>query len=106
MKGERLGEFEELTLLAIRAIDPPVYGVPIQRFLEKMTGRDVTMGAVYSALDRLEAKGFVTSTFGASTAERGGKAKRLFAVTAAGVRTLGDLKATRERIWRVIQARS
>lgn len=105
MKGERLGEFEELTLLAIRAIEPPVYGVPIQRFLEKMTGRDVTMGAVYSALDRLEAKGFVTSTFGASTAERGGKAKRLFSVSAAGVRTLGDLKATRERIWRVIQAR-
>ena len=105
MKGERLGEFEELTLLAIRAIDPPVYGVPIQRFLEKMTGRDVTMGAVYSALDRLEAKGFVTSMFGASTAERGGKAKRLFSITTAGVRTLGDLKATRERIWRVIQAR-
>jgi DNA-binding PadR family transcriptional regulator len=105
MKGERLGEFEELTLLAIRAIEPPVYGVPIQRFLERMTGRDVTMGAVYSALDRLEAKGFVTSTFGASTAARGGKAKRLFSVTPTGVRALGDLKATRERIWRVIQAR-
>jgi DNA-binding PadR family transcriptional regulator len=60
---------------------------------------------VYSALERLEAKGFVTSTFGASTAERGGKAKRLYSVTPNGVRTLGDLKATRDRMWRAIQAR-
>ena len=106
MKGERLGEFEELTLLAVCALKAETYGVPVQRFVEQATGRDVAMGAIYAALDRLEAKGFVTSTFGASTAERGGKAKRLFSVTAAGVRTLGDLKATRERIWRVIQARS
>ena len=54
MKGDRLGEFEELTLLAVCAIKGDFYGVPVQQFVEKTTGRDVTMGAVYSALDRLE----------------------------------------------------
>ena len=105
MKGDRLGEFEELTLLAICALEHPVYGVPIQEFVEEMTGRDVTMGAVYAALDRLEEKGFVRSEFGEPTAERGGKAKRLFDITPLGTRTLKELRATRERIWRVIQER-
>jgi PadR family transcriptional regulator PadR len=105
VKGDRLGEFEELTLLAIRALEPPVYSVPIHQFLERMTGRDLTMGAIYSALDRLEHKKFVTSTLGPATAARGGKAKRLFAVTKLGVHTLAQLKGTRERIWRAIGAR-
>jgi DNA-binding PadR family transcriptional regulator len=102
MKGDRLGEFEELTLLAIRALDPPVYAVPIQRFIAKVTGRDLVMGAIYASLERLETKGLVRSTLGASTPERGGKRKRLFAVTPAGVRMLNDLRRVRERIWGVI----
>jgi PadR family transcriptional regulator, regulatory protein PadR len=105
MKGDRIGEFEELTLLAICALEPPIYGVPIQEFIEKTTGRDVTMGAVYAALDRLEDKGFVRSELGEPTAERGGKAKRLFDVTPLGRRTLKELRATRERIWRAIEER-
>jgi DNA-binding PadR family transcriptional regulator len=102
MRGDRLGEFEELTLLAIRAIDPPVYAVPIQRFIARTTGRDVVMGAVYASLERLETKGLVRSTLSAATPERGGKRKRLFAVTPAGMRLLNDLRRVRERIWRVI----
>jgi DNA-binding PadR family transcriptional regulator len=102
MKGDRLGEFEELTLLAIRALDPPVYAVPIQRFIAKVTGRDLVMGAIYASLDRLETKGLVRSTLGVSTPERGGKRKRLFAVTPAGVRMLNDLRRVRDRIWSVI----
>jgi DNA-binding PadR family transcriptional regulator len=105
VKGDRVGEFEELTLLAICALDHPVYGVPVQEFIERMAGRDVMMGAVYAALDRLEEKGLVRSEFGESSAERGGKAKRLFDVTPAGMRTLKELRATRERIWRVIEER-
>jgi DNA-binding PadR family transcriptional regulator len=105
MKGDRLGEFEELTLLAVKALESPVYGVPVQEFIEESTGRDVTMGAVYAALDRLEDKGFVRSELGESTAERGGKAKRLFEVTPAGMRTLREIRATRDRIWRVIEER-
>jgi DNA-binding PadR family transcriptional regulator len=106
MKGDRLGEFEELTLLAVRAIEPPVYGVPVQRFVERTTGRAATMGAIYAALARLEAKGYLRSTLGAPTPERGGKRKRLFEVTAAGMRTLKSLRSARERIWRAIEERS
>ena len=54
MKGANLGEFEELTLLAVCAMKGEAYGVPVQQFIEKATGRRVTMGAVYAALDRLE----------------------------------------------------
>lgn len=103
MKGDRLGEFEELTLLAIRALEPPVYAVPIQRFIARTTGRDVVMGAIYAALDRLEQKGLVRSTFGEATPEPGGKRKRLFTVTAEGMRLLKEQRRARERIWRVIE---
>src|SRR5262245_10011536 len=103
MKGDRLGEFEELTLLAIRAIDPPVYAVPVQRFIAAATGRDVVMGAIYAALDRLEDKGLLRSSLGEPTPERGGKRKRLFAIAAEGVRLVKDLRRVRERIWRAIE---
>ena len=103
MKGDRLGEFEELTLLAIRAVGPPVYAVPVQRFIAQATGRDLVMGAIYAALDRLEQKGLVRSTLGDVTRERGGKRKRLFTVTAEGVRLLNDARRVRERIWRAIE---
>lgn len=105
MRGDHLGEFEELTLLAIRAIDPPVYAVPIQRFIADATGRDPVMGAVYASLDRLEAKGLVRSTLSEATRERGGKRKRLFVVTAEGLRLLRQVRRVRERIWRAIEAR-
>ena len=104
MKGDRLGEFEELTLLAVKAIEGPAYGVPVQQFVEKSTGRDVAMGAVYSALERLERKGFVESAMSAPVAERGGKSKRVYAVTPAGMQTLREIKRVRERIWRAIEA--
>lgn len=105
MKGEHVGEFEELTLLSVTALDPPVYAVPIQRFIAKTAGRDVAMGAVYAALDRLEEKGLLRSVLGEATAERGGKRKRLFAITPAGLRMLRDLRRVRERIWRLIEER-
>jgi DNA-binding PadR family transcriptional regulator len=103
VKGDHLGEFEELTLLAIRALDPPIYAVPIQRFIAKTTGRDVVVGAVYAALERLEQKGLLRSTVGPPTPERGGRGKRLFAVTPEGVRLLADLRRVRARIWRAIE---
>jgi len=103
MKGDRIGEFEELVLLAVRALAPPVYGVPIQRFVERLAERRVTMGAVYAALDRLEMKGLARSVQGDATPVRGGKRKRLFAPTPAGVRMLQDLRRVRDRIWREIE---
>jgi DNA-binding PadR family transcriptional regulator len=103
MKGDRVGEFEELVLLAVRALEPPVYGVPVQQFVERSARRNVTMGAVYAALDRLELKGLVRSSMGEATAERGGKRKRLFELTAPGRRMLEDLRRVRDRIWREIE---
>jgi DNA-binding PadR family transcriptional regulator len=103
MKGDHLGEFEELTLLALRAIGEGAYAVPVQQYLESATNRNVTMGAVYAALDRLERKGLARSALGEPTRERGGKAKRLFAVTPDGMQTIRYLRRVRDRIWRAIE---
>ena len=105
MKGDRLGEFEELTLLAVCAISGEAYGVPVQKFVEKATGRNVTMGAVYAALARLEDKGYVRSVLGDAMQVRGGKRKRLFEATPEGARTLKQLRRVRERIWHLIESR-
>jgi PadR family transcriptional regulator, regulatory protein PadR len=102
VKGDRIGEFEELTLLAIMALGDQTYAVPVQQFVEGATGRSVALGAVYAALARLELKGFLRSTMGEATAQRGGKSKRLYDVTPAGRRTARELHRVRERIWRAI----
>lgn len=102
MKGDRLGEFEEITLLAVRALRDDTYAVPIRQYLEDATSRRVALGAVYAALGRLESKGFVRSAKGPASARRGGKAKRLYAVTSLGFLTARELHLVRERIWREI----
>ena len=102
MKGDRLGEFEEFTLLAVRALGDRTYAVPVQRYVEGATGRPVSIGAIYAALARLEDKGFLQSWMGEATASRGGKPKRLFRVTAIGLKTARELHKVRERIWNAI----
>jgi PadR family transcriptional regulator PadR len=84
-KGEFLGEFEQLVLLAVMRLEDDAYGMTVRREIEDRTGRDVTIGAVYATLDRLEQKGLVRSKVGAPTQERGGRAKRCFVVTPAGI---------------------
>lgn len=106
MKGDRIGEFEEVTLLAVRALGDGAYAVAVQQFIEKGTGRDVVMGAVYAALERLERKGLVTSAFGDATPARGGKAKRFFEITQAGVRTIKEIRRSRNAMWRLIEGPS
>jgi PadR family transcriptional regulator PadR len=103
MKGERIGEFEELLLLAVWALEEPVYGVPVQQYIEKASGRPISMGAVYAGLDRIEDKGLVRSESGDVTPQRGGKRKRLFTITNAGCRTLRELREMREQLWRAIE---
>jgi len=102
VKGDRLGEFEEFTLLAVRALGDHTYAVPVQQFVEEATRRPVSIGAVYAALARLEDKGFVRSEMGEATAQRGGKSKRLYEVTPLGMRTARELHRVRERIWTAI----
>lgn len=104
MKGHHIGEFEELVLLAAFSIDGEAYGVSLQEKLEQLLERTISIGAVYAALDRLERKGYVSSWVGEATSERGGRRKRLFAVTPAGVATLKRVRRVRERIWREIES--
>lgn len=102
MKGERLGEFEEFTLLAVRALGDRTYAVPIQQYVEKVTARPISMGSIYAALARLEEKGFLRSSMSEAVAQRGGKAKRVYVVTQSGLQTARDLHRVRERIWKTI----
>ncbi len=91
MSGSRLlGGFETLLLLAIVRLDDRAYGVTIRHELLKTTGRDIAVGAIYTGLGRLERKGFVESRHGEPTAERGGRAKRFYRVTANGLEVLND----------------
>ena len=84
-KGESLGEFEHLILLAVLRLRDDAYGMRVRREISERTGRDVTIGAVYSTLERLETKGLVSATVSEPTPERGGRAKRSFHITASGM---------------------
>ncbi|MGE3509652.1 MAG: PadR family transcriptional regulator [Vicinamibacterales bacterium] len=85
MAGDYLGEFEHVVLLALLRLGDEAYGVTVRQEIALRTGRDVSVGATYATLGRLETKGFVRSRVGAPTAERGGRAKRHFRVTAKGI---------------------
>ena len=102
MKGDRLGEFEEFTLLAVRALGDSTYAVPVQQYVEKVTARAVSLGSIYATLTRLEEKGFLRSTMSEAVAQRGGKSKRVYSVTPSGLRTARDLHRVRERMWNAI----
>jgi PadR family transcriptional regulator PadR len=100
MSREALGNFELMVLLAILRVGEDAYGVPIGRELEESSGKDVLLGSVYAALDRLEAKGLISSRVGDPTPERGGRAKKYFKVTAKGLRDVRDTQRTLVRLWR------
>ena len=85
-----LGGFESLLLLAILRLGERAYGVTIRQELLDQADKDVAVGAIYTGLDRLEQKGFVESWLGEPTAERGGRAKRFYRVTASGLRAFND----------------
>lgn len=104
MKGDRLAEFEELVLLTVYGLGEQAYGVTIQEKLERHAERPVSLGAVYAALDRLERKGHLRSSLGGATHERGGRRKRFFAVTRAGLQAVREARRIREKIWRAIEA--
>jgi DNA-binding PadR family transcriptional regulator len=103
VKGDRLGEFEEMLLLAVYALGEDTYAVPVQEHVERASRRNVSMGAVYAGLERLERKGFVRSFAGEATAVRGGKRKRHFSITAEGRAVLKDVRRVRERLWRAVE---
>ena len=83
-----LGEFEYAVLLSVLQLDEGAYAVPIRELIEQRTGRPVARGALYTGLDRLEAKGCLKSRMGDPSDERGGKARRYYSVTAAGMKAI------------------
>jgi PadR family transcriptional regulator PadR len=96
-----LGVFEEQILVAVLRTPGESYGMQVRREIERVTGRDLAIGAVYATLDRLEAKKLVWSnrTFGDGTS------RRLFAVSPAGARALAQTRAMRERLWAGVDVR-
>lgn len=102
MKGTQLGEFEEVVLLIVGVLYPDAYGLSIRTEIIEQTGRKVAIGAVHSALNRLEKKGFLTSKLSDATHERGGRRKRLFHITSAGKSALERSLHLRTSLWNKI----
>ena len=98
-KGEYLGEFEQMVILAILRLGDDAYGMTVRRELEKTAGRNVTFGTVYGTLERLEAKGFVTSSHADPEPVRGGRARRYFQVEPAGGLALARARDMMGRMW-------
>ena len=96
---DTLGEFEQIVLLAIVHLGDDAYGVTIRHEIAERTGRDVAIGALYTALHRLERKGLVRSAMSEPTAERGGRSKRHFRVKPAGAAALRQSRERLARMW-------
>ena len=102
MKGTYLGEFEEIVLLAVAIHSGDAYGAAVVSEIEQQMNRSVNLGAVHSALNRLQEKGLVKSEMGGVTPERGGRRKRLYSVTAYGRRALEEIRQVRNQMWDTI----
>src|SRR6185503_17800159 len=99
MKGEYLGEFEQLVLLALVRLRDDAYGMTIRQEIEKRTGRQVSIGAAYATLDRLEEKGYVSSRVADPSPQRGGRAKRYFRLTVSGAEALNRSRQALDAMW-------
>lgn len=104
MKRTFLGEFEEIVLLVIAGCKEEAYGLTIWERLQQQTGRTITMSAIHATLYRLEEKGYLSSDLGGATAERGGRRKRFFALTATGTKALIEIQEMRANLWQDIPA--
>lgn len=103
MKTKYLGEFEQMVMLAILKLGDQAYGVSIRELLVTAIERDVSVGALYTTLERLEKKGLLTSSIGEAVAERGGRAKKFYLVSGQGKQALYRSKNALETLWRGIQ---
>jgi DNA-binding PadR family transcriptional regulator len=98
-RGEYLGEFEQVVLLALARLKDQAYGMAIRQEIADRTGRDVGIGSIYSALDRLEEKGHISSTLGDPTPKRGGRAKRYYRLERSGFSALKRMREMYARLW-------
>lgn len=94
--GENLGDFEQLVMLAVMRLDEDAYGTSIREELKTRAEREVSPGAIFTTLERLESRGLVTSRYGEPTPERGGRRKRFYKISAEGRKALArSLRAVR-----------
>ena len=100
-----LGEFEQLVLLAVLRLGEDAYGAAIRRELVECAGRDASPGAIFTTLERLEARGLVRSRFGEPTPERGGRRKRYYQLRAEGMRALSRSYAAMMRMAKGVESR-
>src|SRR5499427_3452793 len=99
-KGDYLGNFDLMLLLAVLRLGDEAYGVTIAQELEQHTGREVVIASVYARLERLQERGLVTSSLGDPTPERGGWAKRYFSITGAGICEIRDAWRSLMNMWK------
>ncbi len=102
MAKEYLGEFEELVLTMVAALQEDAYGAAISEEIETRLKREVNLSAVHVTLYRLEDKGYIKSSMGGGTNERGGRRKRIFSITSAGMAMLRTLKESRIELWKLV----
>jgi PadR family transcriptional regulator, regulatory protein PadR len=104
MSTAKLGTLELTVLLAVHRLDENAYGLALRRDLEARTGRDHSVGAIYTTLDRLQQKGLVSSRASNPTPERGGRSRRVFKVTADGLRSIRAAEAMTRSVWSGVAA--
>lgn len=102
MSKEFLGEFEELVLTMVAALQEDAYGAAIAEEIETRLKREVNLSAVHVTLYRLEDKGYIKSSLGGATNERGGRRKRIFTITSAGMSMLKAMKDARLDLWKLV----
>ncbi|MBX2913728.1 MAG: PadR family transcriptional regulator [Cyclobacteriaceae bacterium] len=102
MAKEYLGEFEELVLTLVAALKEDAYGAAIAEEIEARMKRAVNLSAVHVTLYRLEDKGFLKSNMGGGTNERGGRRKRIYTITNAGLAMLKAMKDARVDLWKLV----
>jgi PadR family transcriptional regulator, regulatory protein PadR len=102
MGKEYLGEFEELVLTMVGVLQDDAYGAAISDEIETRLKREVNLSAVHVTLYRLEDKGYIKSKLGGATKERGGRRKRIYTITSAGLAMIRALKESRLELWKMI----
>ena len=102
MKKYHLGEFEEIVMLTVAILHDNAYGVSVKKEIESRLSRNVSVGALQTALIRLEDKGYLRSCEGETTLERAGRPRKYYSVTALGKKALEHSKTTRDKLWSAI----
>ena len=97
--SQLLGYLEETVLLLVMLMDKDAYGFSVSEEYRRQTGKGISISAVHTVLTRLEKKGFIQSSMGGATEDRGGRRKRIFSATEDGKRLVAEIKSARQKLW-------